>query len=861
MTTNAELSNFKLFNPIRSEEHLTRNLKNLPAELMNESIWLVAADENGLAGGKIPHVITESGKLQRFSKNVGHVAMTFNAVQSFHLKYGYDIGILMTSDDHYTVIDLDAKELTNESIFNNRMKMFNEIIHTVGSYTEQSKSGVGYHIIVKSDILIARNFRQYGIEIYSYRERFMLCTGNKVSSTIDENGLISIVNKFDTNESNTQPIEYRDEYITELARSLGSDYQENGIELVEKEPTKSDDDVFEAILQSTFSESFMEITTFSVNTDFTNTKYPSGSEACMNVISILCRFTDSNSQVRRIFLGLDIAKRDKYTKNNYHVDRCLTIARGDQDLSIIDAFIVNTCAAYTETQSKIIDRRIKAESEQLITVEDREGDSVDLSEVYAQYDNDIGNFAEIPFPHGLIGDIARFIEAASPHKLRVASVGGALGIMSGIVGRQFRFNGSSLNHAIVIVANSTLGKEGATKGMNAVAKALAVSEGDGFFCFDKVSSGGALKTIMRTAPFGSVVTAFPEFAELLTQLKDGNNNAMSGLKGELLDVLTKNSEDSQYGGSKHAKKEDDREGMEAPSFSFIGDCTPNFYEGVTEEMNSSGFMSRLILLTHEGTTKELADRKAHLVKLPKQVVDELKLLVQQVISKYNSNTFIPVTESPEVTVASLELEQYLKLKYNTSNDESHRQIYGRTFLKVMTLASLFASCYNIGNPTISMEDFMWARALILRDVYITTRKLKSGEIGVSEETCKRRVSALFDKLLKYPKQRDKLAKVYNHVLDLGVLPRSLLSQRLQGNSFRIGQLSNTKTLEAVLDNMIKNGEVKLVTEDKKTILSNYTGRSIRGICYETCDSYFDKQLDVVADWLKEVGKEDFIKLL
>ena len=850
-----------------------RNMDLLPTELKNEPIWLLAADDAGTPNGvddkgyslaKIPCIITDSGLLQRFSNNMGHKAMSYDFAMTYAKKYGYDIGILMTDANHYTVIDLDAKKLTDTDVFNKRMVVFTDIISKSDSYTEQSSSGEGYHIIVKSDILIARNFRQHGIEIYSYRERFMLCTGNKVST--DSSG---IVNDFEAKtsvilNSVSTPIGYRESIINSIVTELGSTYEEHGIILVEEVPKKSDESIIDEILQSTFADSFLEISTYTVNTDYTATRYPSGSEASMNVISILCRFTDSNSQIRRMFLALEIAKRDKYTKNDYHIDRCLTIARSDQDLSQVNAFIQASVNLYQLSQKDILNRRIEAESKILDSLEDYEDDGTieDLTIIESEYEADIADFADIPIPHGLIGEIVQYSLDSSPLKLKVAAVAAALASISAIVGRQYRYRGSSLNNYFVVIGYSTMGKESASSTISAVAKALAANGGDAFFCFDKLASGQALPTLMRNAKFGSVTAMFPEFALLVEQLKNGNNSAMSGLKAELLDVFSKNKTHSRYGGSKHAKKEDEREGMESPAFTFVGDTTPDFYDGVTEEMASGGFMSRLILLSHDGTTKKMSDPYSHLVTLKKETIDGLNMLVQQVISKYNSNTFMDVgVTDPLVKVEVANLEEYLRLKFNKSKDEAHRQVFGRAFLKVMTVASLFAASYNLGNPTISMEDFIWARGLIMRDVFITVHKLNSGEIGVSEETCKRRVSSLFDKLLKNPKQRDKLAKGYAHVLDLGVMPRSLLSQRLQGNSFKIGQLSNTKTLEAVLDNMIKNGEIKVVTDDKKTILSNYTGRSVRGMCYESTEAYFDKPLDAVADWLKEVGKETLVQYL
>jgi hypothetical protein len=327
-------------------------------------------------------------------------------------------------------------------------------------------------------------------------------------------------------------------------------------------------------------------------------------------------------------------------------------------------------------------------------------------------------------------------------------------------------------------------------------------------------------------------------------------------------LKTKDKLGSRYGSSAHANVENNRGGIEAPSFTFVGDWTPNFYDGITEEMMSSGFMSRLILLSDETTFKKPYDRNAHLASLSKETVSRLNELVQQVTSKFKNNTPIPVEfADPSVEFEADKLEAYLNLKFNKSHNESYRQVYGRAFLKVMTIAASLAATENLGNPRIGLTEFYWARNFIMRDIFITVDKLNKGELGVSEENCKRRVSALFDKLTRQPKLRDKLAKVYSHVLDLGIVPRSLLSQRLQGNSFKIGGLSNTKTLEAIIDNMIKNGEIRVVSEEKKSILSAFTGRSIRGICYESTDSFFDNKYGEVEDWLKSIGKDSSIQFL
>jgi hypothetical protein len=851
--------------PVKSTFSKVRNLHLFPLELRNQNIWLIAANEEGLPEGKIPHVATDSGLLQRFSQH--HKPMSFIEANVFHEKYGYDIGILISADDHTTVIDLDGKGVS-ESEYNKRLTYFKQIIDSAQCYAELSQSEKGFHIICKSEHLIANNFQKFGVEIYSYRNRFMVCTGNRVSVLND-----AIYHDFKDSHNeallkSNNPIEYRNELVSDLRDQLQSadvNFKENGIILCEVDPIKTNDEILNSIFESGLVDIFSDLLSFTVNTDYEKTKYPSGSEAALSAIGLICKFTDSNEQVRCIFRTLGLAQRDKYTKNNYHIDRCLTIARSEQDLSEVDTFIASAVSLYQKNQQEILDRRIAAESHILNEATNEDHVSNELQLVASEYEAEIEDFTDIDLPPGLAGDIAQFSLDSSPHKLKVAAIAASLASIGGLVGRQYRYKGSSLGNYFVVIGFSTMGKESASTTLSAIAKAIAVSGGDAFFSFDKLASGAGLRTLMSNAEYGSLCASFPEFALFIEQLKasKGNSNgAMAGMFSELLDLKTKDKKGSRYGATAHANKDNNRIGIEAPSFTFVGDCTPNFYEGISEEMLSSGFMSRLILLSDDNTFKKPFDRNAHLVTLSKETVSRLNMLVQQVTSKFKDDIFIPVELANPIVEREVDkLEEYLNLKFNKSHNEAYRQVYGRAFLKVMTIAASLAATENLGNPLITLTEFYWARNFIMRDIFITVDKLNKGEIGVSEENCKRRVSALFDKLLKHPKQRDKLAKGYAHVLDLGVLPRSLLSQRLQGNSFRIGQMSNTKTLEAVIDNMIKNGEIKVVGDEKKTILTNYTGRSVRGVCYASTDAYFDTTLNVVADWLKEAGRETLIQYL
>lgn len=854
-----DIKEFNLHQPIKCKEVKVRNHIYIPAELKHSDIWLIAADEQGQPDGKIPHIVTDSDKLQRFSKRMGHRTLPNSIVDSMYDKFKYDYGLCLTTDDHYCVIDLDYKNLA-KSEQDKRLAAFKQILHAFSDcYCEVSKSGQGFHIICKTELLVARNFRSHGIEIYSYKDRFILLTGNRITTSIINNEIVinDIYLQPITQQSVSSvnnPIVYKDTELEQLLSKLGvSNCENNETELVEVESKKSDEEVLNEIMSSAFSDKYFEFINFNENTVWHETRFPSASEAVLAYISMIARFTNSNEQVRRIFRETsELAKRDKY-KGNYHIDRCLVIIRTELDTSVTDEYMSNMINLYYEKQKETMDKRMSRELELLDDLEEGLGyDEIteyDMVEIEKQYHEENEAFDDMRFPSGVIGQIAEYSFKAAPHKLVVAHIASALAIVAGICGRQVRFRGSSTNLAIIVVAPSTMGKESCSKTLSAFSKALAPVGGDKFFCFDKISSGGALRTLMSNAEYGSVAAILTEFAQLIEQMKQGKDNAMSGLKTELLDAITKNSKDSVYGGSQHANSENNRDNMTAPAFTMIGDTVPDFYDGITEEMCSGGFLSRFIIMEHDGHIKKKSDDNAHKVTIDKATIDELTTLIQHICTTYQRGEFIEVEiECPIVRQEIDKFESYLTAKYNKSKDEPHRQIYGRTMLKTMQVASLLAYTNNHCHPTISMENFLWARNMIMRDVFRIEKKLNNGEIGVSERSCRLKVESLIKRMVTIKRERDRLAQAqWGDLLDLGIFPRSMLSQRLQGQSFRIGSMSNIKTLELILDNMIKNGEISVLNDTAKELLTKHLGKSVRGTYYQLMTKkYIDKLTDIQA---------------
>jgi len=84
------------------------------------------------------------------------------------------IGYCLSSEDPYTIVDMDNKQQNPE--FFEQIRGTYEILNT---YIERSMSGLGMHAIVRGDIGAGR--KRAPFELYS-RERFMVMTGDVVKS-------------------------------------------------------------------------------------------------------------------------------------------------------------------------------------------------------------------------------------------------------------------------------------------------------------------------------------------------------------------------------------------------------------------------------------------------------------------------------------------------------------------------------------------------------------------------------------------------------------------------------------------------------------------------------------------------------
>jgi hypothetical protein len=106
---------------------------------------------------------------------------SFDTVCQVAAQKGWDIGFVPTANDPYTCIDLDVKSAASHPdrpdkwTTSEQIERHQRIINEMASYTELSRSGLGWHVWVRGNIGAGRN--RDSVEVYS-QEHFLICTGN-----------------------------------------------------------------------------------------------------------------------------------------------------------------------------------------------------------------------------------------------------------------------------------------------------------------------------------------------------------------------------------------------------------------------------------------------------------------------------------------------------------------------------------------------------------------------------------------------------------------------------------------------------------------------------------------------------------
>lgn len=688
------------------------------------------------------------------------------------------IGFVLTENDPYAFIDLDHTA-GNSNLLSKQLSIYNDF----DSYSERSPGGFGLHIIVKG--FVPSGKRKDSIEVYS-DSRYMTMTGDVFRNA---------------------PINYHHEQLNALWESLGGNHiakevWHTGIE----EPTESNDVIYERACNAENGDKFL---------DLFNGKwqeyYPSHSEADLSLINIIAYYTQSKKQILEIFRASKLANRKKSHRKDYIEG--LIQKSFDKMLPPIDLYH--------------IDQQMK---KSLAAVE-KNGQPVSLG-----YDTPTPPTPLHPYtpdtptpctplhsplahpytlPPGLVGDIAKFIHAQAPRPVPEIALAGALGLMSGIIGRSYNISGTGLNQYVLLLAATGNGKEaiasGVDKLMGEVIK-LVPSAVD-FVGPSEIASSQAVVRYMSSGKpsFVSMVGEFGLYMQQMCGPSAGPH--MIGLRKFLLDAYNKSGEGKIMRPSIYSDAAKNTLAVRSPAFSLLGESTPErFYEGLHEGLISEGLLPRFTVIEYSGQRPPL-NRDHGTTRPPQEVIGNLAAICGHSLNLNSQNRSIDVELDDAADKIMHDFDKFCDEQVNKSDREVRRHLWNRGHIKALKMAGLLAVGCNPYNPTVTLEHAQWAINLVISDIQNMLTRFEAGEIGDLNNDENKQVAKLTEAVRDYFIKSWDTVKAYamddnKKLYSASIIPHGYFQRKLIPIScFKKDRMGASFALKRAIKILIDRGDI------------------------------------------------------
>lgn len=806
---------------------------NIPLELQQLPQWVCwrYEDKNGRKT-KVPYCPSLHNPVHASIHNPSTWGSFADAIAAARGPAMDGIGLVLTEDDPYTGIDIDdkAENPATEAQHATHIK----ILEAFQSYTERSvgarwyddqgKERGGYHIIIRGKIKGGRDRGHVGV--YS-TARYLTFSGDVVR--------------------NAPIAEYQELLLRLIAEMPESDYAG---ELDEVEGHLTDQELHEMALRAENGEKYARLArgevTYRDDGDPTS-PYQSRSESDLALISILAYYTRDNEQVRRMFRYTVPGKREKHQGNNRWIDRCIKRFRAQQPTSY-DIEEARAAAARMaldfdakelpqHSTDRELDKALQADAEYIRSMGGDPGPTLPQMGIAAEYVEvsapsepvvtpvtsvvpappapaPAGSmYGGMPQPPGLVGELAAYFRSSATRPVPEAALMAAIGIAAGVAGRAYNISGTGLNHYMLLLADTGVGKEGIAKGINNLLAATrtTVPMVDDFIGPSAFASGQALVRVFDGKP--CFLSILGEFALTLKAMNDPRApGPMVILRKVLLDLYGKSGWTDILQSTAYSDQEKNTKNVHAPSLSIIGECVPDtFYSGIDLADISDGLIPRFHVVEYTGNRQPR--NKASGQPPSQQLVQQFANLCASALSSQHGNACAAVQIAPDAEALLDAFDVMADTHINTAGNGGERQLWNRAHLKALKLAGLIAVGVNPHAPTVTADIAQWAITFTQRNTEHLLSRFAKGEVGSGESKQFSEVRRVIGDFFKMDK--DKL-KPYTtpEVQAAGLVPyKYLLIRLVRLASFTHDKRGGTRAVQDALDQMVKMGMLSMVNAE------------------------------------------------
>ncbi len=687
---------------------------NLPKELCALKQWCLwrYEDVGAAKPTKVPYSV--NGKPANVNDPLTWSSFE-DCVRRFNAGGYSGIGFIFSDSDPYSFIDLDDAE-GDDAVLQRQLKVY----HEFSSYSEVSPSGKGLHIIVKGTVPAGR--RRSKIEIYS-SQRYATMTGNVYN--------------------NQNVINDRQELLTQLWEQMGSGTVAQNVYHGDNKERQSDEEIINMAIVAVNGDKFVKL-----NSGNWQELYSSQSEADFAYIDIIAFYTQNKAQITRIFRKSPLGQRDKAKRNDYvnsmitrSFDRMLPPLDFDGIKNALEEKLARDNAVSFNGRTAAFDAANVGSNPSTAANTEHQG-ALDLGAVaqrlepFAHNGLVAGSSPASPttsLPPGLVGEIAQFIYQAAPRPVPEVALAASIALMAGITGRAYNISGTGLNQYVLLLAMTGAGKEAAASGINKLMSMIKmqVPTSYGFIGPSEISSGSALFKYLGNQS-QSFISLLGEFGLRLQQMSSPNANGSEvSLRRMFLDLYNKSGFTEILHASVYSDKANNTSAVPSPSFSILGESTPErFYGALNEDMISEGLLPRFLLIEYKGNRPALNEN--HTSVVPSfSLIEKLAALAAQceTVNHSNPRRVINVGSTLEASKMLSNFDKYADNRINNTNKDTIRQLWNRAHIKVLKLSALLAVGQNMIEPTIQASDMKWAADLVQADIAALTERFEAGEIG------------------------------------------------------------------------------------------------------------------------------------
>lgn len=755
------------------------DFNNIPHEMRIYPQWVVwrYEDTDSKKPTKVP-----------YSAKTGHLASVTDpntwagfdeCVNAMSSGWYAGIGFVLTENDPYSFIDLDDTE-GNQTALDRQIKIFNEF----NSYAERSPSGSGLHIIVKGAIPSGR--RRSFIEVYSSL-RYMTMTGDVYRNA---------------------PINDCNELLNVLWGQMGQGSVAVAHYAGLAEAKETDEQVYNRAIAAANGDKFAEL--FAGKWEG---MYQSQSEADFALVDIIAFYTQNRAQISRMFRASGLGQRDKAKRDDYvsyMLNKCF-----DRMLPPVDVDGLRNKLDEAIAKKEAADRAAALSQNSEATPHPK-APAPNLSEVSKVYS----------VPPGLVGEIAQYIYAQAPRPVPEIALAGALGLVAGIVGRAYNISGTGLNQYVLLLAPTGTGKEAIASGIDKLMAQVirTVPAASDFIGPGEIASSQAIIKYMSRGPT-SFVSLVGEFGIYLQQMASVNAPPhLTGLRRFLLDAYNKSGEGKVLRPSIYSDKDKNTAAVLAPSFTLLGESTPEkFYEGLHEGLISEGLLPRFTMIEYHGERPAL--NPGHLSAQPSfELIDRLSTLCAHSLMLNSQHKAIHVQTDATARELFQQFDAHCDANINTSDREVRRHLWNRAHVKALKLAGIIAVGCNPYDPTITADVASWAINLVVADVRNLLARFDAGEIGIDNDETKQLakvIATVKDFVVSpWPDVAKYAGEGMSNLHSNRIVPYSYVQRRLAAVAvFRKDRIGASGAIKRALKTLCERGDLQEVS--RATLAKDY----------------------------------------